>query len=107
MKTIAVDFDGVIHKYSKGYMDGSIYDEPMDGAMEAIHFLWKRGYTVVCLTARPDLEGVKKWIFERIGPYTPEQYKSFDVTNIKPKAIAYIDDRGLRFTSWRDMLNYF
>jgi hypothetical protein len=22
-------------------------------------------------------------------------------------AIAYIDDRGLRFTNWRDMLNYF
>ena len=35
-KTIAVDFDGFIHKYSKGWHDGSIYDEPVEGAAEAL-----------------------------------------------------------------------
>lgn len=35
-RTIAVDFDGVIHKYSKGWQNGSIYDEPVEGAKEAL-----------------------------------------------------------------------
>ena len=33
---IAIDFDGVIHKNSKGYYDGTIYDEPVEGSLEAI-----------------------------------------------------------------------
>ena len=29
--TIAVDFDGVIHNNSKGFHDGTVYGEPIDG----------------------------------------------------------------------------
>ena len=28
---LGLDFDGVIHKNSKGFHDGTIYDEPLDG----------------------------------------------------------------------------
>ena len=35
-KSISIDFDRVIHKYSEGWKDGTIYDEPVDGAIEAI-----------------------------------------------------------------------
>lgn len=28
-KTIVFDFDGVIHRYSKGWQNGSIYDKPV------------------------------------------------------------------------------
>ena len=28
---IGIDFDGVIHKNSKGFHDGTIYDEPIEG----------------------------------------------------------------------------
>jgi hypothetical protein len=37
-----MDFDGVIHKYSKGWLDGSIYDEPMEGAKEQLAKIVKK-----------------------------------------------------------------
>lgn len=106
MRTLAIDFDGVIHRYSKGWYDDTCYDPPMDGAFEAIMRLRKRGYEVYVLTARnPEQvkEWFKKWWREDNGCVgeIPE------ITNTKRPAIAYIDDRAVRFTNWTDMLNYF
>jgi len=98
-KTIAVDFDGVIHKYSKAYHDGTIYDEPIEGARDALRLLKKKGYKVVVSSVR-DVGDISDWLHRY-------KIKVDEVTNYKPKAVAYIDDRGIRFTTWRDMLNYF
>ncbi len=98
-KTIAVDFDGVIHKYRKAWHDGTIYDEPVDGARDAIRLIKKKGFRVVVFTARPDLDGIREWLKKH-------NIKVDDVTNTKPGAVMYIDDRAVRFTHWRDMLNY-
>ena len=38
-KTIVFDFDGVIHRYSKGWQDGNIYDKPTKGIKETIEIL--------------------------------------------------------------------
>jgi len=35
-KQLAIDFDGVIHKNSKGFYDGTIYDEPIEGSIQAV-----------------------------------------------------------------------
>ena len=37
--TIVLDFDGVIHKSSKGYHDGTVYDDPVDGTRKALEIL--------------------------------------------------------------------
>lgn len=96
-KTISVDFDGVIHKYSKGRFDGTIYDEPVEGAFEALERM-KKTFKVVIFTTR-DAESIRAW-FKKYGKEC--DYEIF----LKPKAMLYIDDRALRFTNWRDILNY-
>mgnify|MGYP003657985253 FL=1 len=46
--TIAIDFDGVIHKYSKGWQGlQNAYDPPNDGAVESIKRLKELGFRLV------------------------------------------------------------
>ena len=53
--TIAIDFDGVIHKNSKGFHDGTIYDEPIEDVKKGLEYLSK-SYKLVIYTckANPD-----------------------------------------------------
>ena len=57
---IAIDFDGVIHKNSLGYHDGTVYDEPIPGAIKAIKALSKDNTIVIfsckALTDRPVIQ---------------------------------------------------
>lgn len=112
MKTIAIGFDGVIHKYSKGWYDGTIYDEPVEGVLEAFSMFQALGFQIVVFTARENLHDVHVWIQDKLfkpnaeGMRNPERI-CFKVTNKKPVAFAYIDARGIRFTNWKDILNYF
>ena len=41
-KTIALDFDGVIHIWDKGWLDGTCYGKPIPGAIESIKYLSKK-----------------------------------------------------------------
>lgn len=115
--TIAVDFDGVIHRYSRGWQDGSIYDEPVEGALEALRTLMAGG-PVFIFTSR-STQQVAEWLASR-GFRTSTDVSMFShdnwtgnswntegvllVTNTKLSACVYIDDRGLRFTSWGQAL---
>ena len=51
--TVAFDFDGVIHKYSKGWQDGSIYDEISEEWFKLVRSLNNMGHTVFIMTTRP------------------------------------------------------
>jgi hypothetical protein len=111
-RTISIDFDGVIHKYSKGWCDGSIYDDEVEGAFETMARLQMEGYRLVILTARDDenLPLVKEWFEKKRAKYMylyDIVVNSVEITNKKTPAIAYIDDRGVRFTNWSDIKKYF
>ena len=112
MTTVAVDFDGVIHAYGNGWQDGSIYDGPVPGAFDALRKL-QESYAVVIHTTRDPWQ-VGPWLAEKGGftyvvdPGLSLQFwneqGSLLVTNRKLPAVAYIDDRGIRFTSWDQAL---
>ncbi len=105
-RQICLDFDGVIHRYSRGWKGGDIYDPPMDGALEGIRRLIEQHYTIVILTARKKCEHrkIKLWLKTHFGRYLADR---MSVTNIKPPAVMYIDDRAYRFTNWTDVVNLF
>ena len=108
---LAIDFDGVVHKSSKGFYDGTVYDEPVEGALNAIKELSKK-YTLVIFTAKAKLDrplvngkSGKELVWEWLEKYHIDQYIK-DVTSEKPRAVAYIDDKGIRFTDWNSTLNF-
>lgn len=109
--TLAIDFDGVIHKNSKGYYDGTVYDEPVEGAIQAIKELSKK-YTLMLYTfkghpERPSVNGINgiqgtwDWL-EKHG--IKDCIK--DIVWGKPNAKIYVDDKGYKFENWKDTLNY-
>ncbi len=98
-QTVAVDFDGVIHSYEKGWQDGSIYGTPVEGAFEHICKIRSRGYNVVIFSARPK-EQIGEWLLNN-WPRVPPYGDIPEVVNEKPLAVAYIDDRAIRFQSWK------
>lgn len=132
-QTIAIDFDGVIHKYSKGWHDGSCYDEHIVGVFEAIQELMETKTVFIFSTRKP--KQIKKWIQARImecefgdNPHYPQDWtypkygftveiipfwvKFWDKRNVlgitrkKLPAMIYVDDRAMRFDGeWKEILS--
>jgi hypothetical protein len=109
-KNLAIDFDGVIHKNSKGFYDGTVYDEPIDGSYEALEYL-ARQYKLIIFSAkarsdRPLVDGKTgiELIWEWLEKHNMKQFIS-DVVSEKPRAVYYIDDKAIHFTNWKNTLN--
>lgn len=97
--TLAIDFDQVIHD-TKNPIPGRRMGGPILGAKEALERLKKRGDTIIVFTVWGGDAG-RKTISDWMNYY---QIPFDSITNIKPSADAYIDDKGIRFNNWEEVL---
>jgi len=99
---VGIDFDGVIHANSKGFYDGTVYDEPIPGAREALAKLSERFVIIVySAKARKDRMLINgqtgvDLIWEWLKKHDMDGFVK-DVTAEKPRAVFYIDDKAVRF----------
>lgn len=100
---IAIDFDGVLHGYSQGWGDGSIYDPPVPGAGEAMKKMKEAGHTLYIFSTRTNPIFKKKDQANDQKKMMEDWLKEHDIpfdkvwTFGKPMADIFIDDRAIGF----------
>ena len=106
--TIAFDFDGVIHKYRKGWQNGEIYDDINRDILHLIKDLLDEGHIVFILSSRSRFK-IKRF-FKHHKSIIPFEFETFSVfkkfwtkkgvcgiCNHKAVFDVIIDDRALNF----------
>lgn len=88
-KTVCVDFDGVLAVYA-GWKTAHRIGDPLPGAVDFLVELRKRGFKVVIYSARPSGE-IWNWLTAHGMVMLVKEVV------YKPPAVAYVDDRALRF----------
>jgi hypothetical protein len=104
--SLCIDFDGVIHGYSKGWQGGVIYDLPVPGFFE-----WadkaKHYFKLEIFSTRSDCHknaapmrdwlGVNLWSWKMDHPDSTLIIDDFNFPYSKPKSMISIDDRCITF----------
>lgn len=106
---IAIDLDGTICPI-KGPNQSYAELEPLPGAVERLRQLRAAGHYVIILTARnmATCQSNVGKVMKNIGKTTLDWLERYGVEYDevyfgKPNAEVYLDDRGIRFTSWAEV----
>ena len=91
-KVIALDFDGVLHSYRKWKGEGmENMDGPVKGAKQFLEMVKLKGWSVVIYSTRKKSD-IELWL-KKYGMVELVE----EVSEGKPMAKLYVDDRGMRF----------
>ena len=108
---IAIDFDGVIHTFNKGWHDGTCYGKPIKGSLDAIKKISKK-YKIIIFSSkvRPDRPLVNgKTGYDLVAEWLKKnKFSNYinEITHEKPRANYYIDDKAVLFSdNWNKVLD--
>lgn len=92
---LCIDFDGVLHLYSQGWLGPTaIYDPPTPGALEFVQEAQKHFELIVYSTRARTIVGrhvMLRWLSKHGFP-------ELEITFKKPHAFVTLDDRAIQFT---------
>lgn len=95
--TIAVDFDGVLHQYITPWTNAhTIADPPVEGAIKWLREMSKHFDIVIHSTRCRSWQG-RQAIMDWLIAYGWNPLDHIRLSNTKPTALIYIDDRAWRF----------
>lgn len=98
---LAIDFDHTVHDAANP-IKGRRMGGPMAGAKEALEGFKKKKYEIIIHTVwggtDQGRETIKKWMDYYQIPFD-------SITNIKPNATFFIDDKAVHFTNWEELKN--
>ncbi len=105
--SVAIDFDGTISQY-RGFQGVGVFGDPIEGVQEALQKIQDSGKLIIIHTTRGELAQIRKYLEKHRVPYDHLNYNPRQLDNMsdkKPIAEVYVDDRGLRFMGvWNDKL---
>jgi hypothetical protein len=88
--TVCVDLDGVLNTFDE-WRGPEFFHPPREGAREFLAALKEQGFRVVVLTCR-----WHEWVTAWLREYGLAEFVD-EVTDRKPPAHAYVDDRAVCF----------
>lgn len=97
MKTLLIDLDGVLNKYTGNYQENYI-PVPKKGSLKFLKEMSKK-YTIKIFTSR-NIKLAEDWVKN----HRFEKYIS-GITNIKEPCFLYIDDRCINFQGSYELLS--